>query len=1140
MGRLVRVAVGSVAIGSALSFAGCSTGPSGNAGTEGTGFEGNIGKSSERQVLAPLAFTEWEPATHWGGRTVAIDIDPTNSQIAFTAAESGGVFKTTNGGTSWSHLAKLPPFRMVDVGISPRNTSIVLATAVNDTKTVNGGGIWRSTDGGATWQKPATATPPGCARASAWAIAFAPDSNSVFVGTDCGIAVSRDSGATWTHISPDTTRANSPVYSLVAQAGGIVDVLGSNGHYRSSGNGAAGTWSATNFQPGSNPTGGGGIAAQAIAVSPFEPNVIFAVTPASGGYQVWESDDGGTNWSGLNPPANGTNRPPYIHVHASSNGTQDLDVFFGDGVLTQAQTCVGRPTSGLPRCAQAWGAVGQDHTDPSDMAYATGNNCPIYQSGDFGLQTTTDCGQNWTTTGNGFVGLNALQMYEATVQVHPDHLDVYYGTQDNQLWGSGDGGVSWPNVIGNEGWFLEVPHATPSDVGQVVAGAVPGAVFLATAHFASSGSWNNAPSSTSNPWVVDVGTYVQFGSATGGGNQLYLSTDTGTTWNPVANGVIPEGLPERARVAGPTANPTLFQPISGTTGTVIRRMRNILGSATVSNPGIGLGSIDQFCDGQGTFRCPFAWGVAPSDPNRLIAADSSTGQMKVSTNAGDNWNPDNQLTALVKNNGEFLFPSQAHAVGFDPTNAQRALVGTEAAGVIATFDGGTSWLRVPGTTAIPAITSFSFDEVRGEVLIATYGRGLFKMGWCPATPGADTTAPTFTFVPPDLTTQSCGTLNIGTARATDVCSATAVTITNNAPAKFPPGTTLVTWRATDAAGNTTTATQRVTVILGDDPACCPAGTNIIIGTSNNDTLNGTSGSDCILGKGAQDTINGNGGNDFISGGDGDDIINGGPGNDVVFGGSGQDQLTGDIGDDQIFGDDGDDTLHGNAGNDTLHGGQGQDNLFGDDNNDNLFGDTGNDTLNGGNGDDNLVGNDGNADVCTDTSGSNTFATCETAPSNSCTDGTKDGTESDVDCGGGCGTRCDDGKTCTSGNDCSSFLCVAGICAPSSGIATSTSGLLQASLQITTDFGSGYCAAIRVINNAPFTALTWNLGINIPGATTYTTWNGSFSGNTGAVTITPTTNPTIPAFGVDTSIGFCANRTVSGSLPSITSASGTFF
>ena len=286
----------------------------------------------------------------------------------------------------------------------------------------------------------------------------------------------------------------------------------------------------------------------------------------------------------------------------------------------------------------------------------------------------------------------------------------------------------------------------------------------------------------------------------------------------------------------------------------------------------------------------------------------------------------------------------------------------------------------------------------------------------------DVTPPAFTSVPADISTTTCGSPSLGTATATDNCD-TTVTITNNAPAQFTPGTTLVTWTATDDAGNVSTATQRVTLILTDNQACCPAGTNILLGNSNNNTLNGTNGPDCILGRGAQDTINGNGGNDFISGGDGNDSINGGGGNDVIFGGSGQDPIIGGTGNDTIFGGDGDDNLQGGANDDILNGGQGQDTLLGQDGNDQLNGDDGDDNLQGGNDNDSLVGGTNN-DTCNGGTGINTFAQCEFGAPNSCTNGVQDGTETDLNCGGAC-PKCPNGDLCVSGSDCQSGLCANG-------------------------------------------------------------------------------------------------------------------
>jgi hypothetical protein len=65
-----------------------------------------------------------------------------------------------------------------------------------------------------------------------------------------------------------------------------------------------------------------------------------------------------------------------------------------------------------------------------------------------------------------------------------------------------------------------------------------------------------------------------------------------------------------------------------------------------------------------------------------------------------------------------------------------------------------------------------------------------------------------------------GSIALGSATATDNCSA-AVLITNNAPALFPVGTTIVTWTAIDGAGNIATGTQTVLVTSATPPVLTP-------------------------------------------------------------------------------------------------------------------------------------------------------------------------------------------------------------------------------------------------------------------------------------------------------------------------------
>ena len=102
-----------------------------------------------------------------------------------------------------------------------------------------------------------------------------------------------------------------------------------------------------------------------------------------------------------------------------------------------------------------------------------------------------------------------------------------------------------------------------------------------------------------------------------------------------------------------------------------------------------------------------------------------------------------------------------------------------------------------------------------------------------ANTGTDTTPPSIT-PPADITIPATGTLtpvNIGTATATDDTDSNP-TITNDAPSSFPIGITIVTWTATDNSGNSSTATQRVTITQAITPSTSQSATGQINSTIN--------------------------------------------------------------------------------------------------------------------------------------------------------------------------------------------------------------------------------------------------------------------------------------------------------------------
>lgn len=134
-------------------------------------------------------------------------------------------------------------------------------------------------------------------------------------------------------------------------------------------------------------------------------------------------------------------------------------------------------------------------------------------------------------------------------------------------------------------------------------------------------------------------------------------------------------------------------------------------------------------------------------------------------------------------------------------------------------------------TPVPLGAASAVDDVDGALAVVDDAPAAFPLGETlvtfTATDSAgntgsatmrvtvvDTTAPQLS-VPPDHAVISTAptAVEIGTATASDIFE--PVTVTNDAPAIFPVGTTIVTWTATDANANTSSAQQRITVAAVD-------------------------------------------------------------------------------------------------------------------------------------------------------------------------------------------------------------------------------------------------------------------------------------------------------------------------------------
>lgn len=162
-------------------------------------------KNSSNRIMETLNWVERGPA-NVGGRTRAIAVDPDDAahQTWFAGAVGGGVWKTTDAGTSWTPLTDdLPNLAITCLEIAKSNTQVLYAgtgEGFNNADAIVGNGIMKTSDKGATWsQLASTADDVNFANVNRLAIDPA-NENIVVAATNTGIFKTVDGGVSWTKV----------------------------------------------------------------------------------------------------------------------------------------------------------------------------------------------------------------------------------------------------------------------------------------------------------------------------------------------------------------------------------------------------------------------------------------------------------------------------------------------------------------------------------------------------------------------------------------------------------------------------------------------------------------------------------------------------------------------------------------------------------------------------------------------------------------------------------------------------------------------------------------------------------------------------------------------------------------------------
>lgn len=131
------------------------------------------------------------------GRVNAIAVDPSNSNTYYVGSPAGGLWKSTDAGLNWAPLTDhLPQIGVSGIAIHPTNSNIIyIATGDDDAGDSYAVGVWKTTDGGSTWAN--TGGIPGDPDYMNEIYINPNTPETVLVATSTGVQKTTDGGTNW-------------------------------------------------------------------------------------------------------------------------------------------------------------------------------------------------------------------------------------------------------------------------------------------------------------------------------------------------------------------------------------------------------------------------------------------------------------------------------------------------------------------------------------------------------------------------------------------------------------------------------------------------------------------------------------------------------------------------------------------------------------------------------------------------------------------------------------------------------------------------------------------------------------------------------------------------------------------------------
>ena len=661
--------------------------------------------------------------TNIGGRVTDIEMIPTSFDTIYAGIASGGVFKSVDGGTSW-----LPIFdetytmSIGDLVLDPANPNIIYVGTgeVNGgggSVTYGGNGVYKSTDGGTTWNHLGLEATENISRI----IVNSLNTQIVYLGAmgklfgknyERGLYRSTDGGATWENklfisdstgcidiainpLQPDTIFA--AMWERIRRPDRLSYGGPTCGLYRSTDSGD--TWTELiNGLPNNTPN----IGRIGISICASSPNIIYAIYADNIGYfaGVYKSTNNGDSWTRTN---DGT-LSSLFSSYGWWFGNIRVDPANPNNVFVMGLD-VYKTTNG----GSSWSySSGSMHVDQHGMYIHPSNPNFIVAGNDGGVYKSTNSGSSWSF----ITSMPITQFY--TCDVDFQYPNRYYGgTQDNgtnrTLTGTPN---SWQQIYGADGFYVLVD---PSNNNYVYAESQYGGFARSTDGGNNFGYGLNGVSGSdrfnwSTPFIIDPTNPAKLYL---GSNRIYRTTNRAVSWTPISPDL--------------TNGPPSGNLVYGTITTIASAPSD----TNVVYVGTDDGNVQVTLDGGTNWTkisdpLPVRWVTRVAvDPYDAMTAyvtlsgyryDEYLPHVFRTTDAGNSWQS-------ISSN---LPDAPVNDIIVDPDFAGRLFAATDV-GVFITDNLGNSWSYLSENLPNSPITDLVLHNPTRTLIAATFGRSMYSI-----------------------------------------------------------------------------------------------------------------------------------------------------------------------------------------------------------------------------------------------------------------------------------------------------------------------------------------------------------------------------------------------------------------------------